>query len=577
MSALGPVGIDFGTTKTALAYYDLEGRRQVLSFPTLLYLKNSQKPSWEEAEIGNTENFIQAWRNFKLFLSDSGEEWNKVPIHCHPERLPKDVIPPPVALLTAYVLRKIKLKYCDAVGVQESWDVGPATITVPAFSNFRYRQRLVYAAMLAGFTNISLMEEPVAAYLFHYTKEENSKEIINSSYTVVIDFGGGTCDLALIKNSAGSVPDVLGTYTIKHNKDDLGGNNIDQALITVWKRNSKLHSKLPATGRIYWRLSDQLNQKAQDAKQKHNPKPDGSIFNSENLLLNPLASEMTVSETMEPIPAGAEHEGELIVYPEIKPGDFASVLAEVDFDRNLSIGIDHLLNEAGLSRNLIEQVIIAGGSGYIRRVLQAIRESFPDLMSKLGAFLFEEPEYSIAYGALEYQRRHKWFRPLIQNRLSMSIYMELGFDPEKKISKSKLKATLGNSKPIHYNDKHYLEIARRGEVLEQISGWKYIPIPSNSRKPHYFIIHQVKPSIKKNGEITDYENIDEHSFVEKIEIPANVHLVTLRYRMDRLGNFYRNIKKTISVNTPKMFQDFEDEWTWKGKSVLKKHRSNVFG
>lgn len=576
MCALGPVGIDFGTTKTALAYYDLEGKKQVISFPTSVYLKNNQNPLWEDAEIGTTKSFIQAWRNFKLFLSDDGDKWNKVPIHCHPERLPKDVLPPPVALLTAYVLRKIKLEYCDARGVKERWDIGPTTITVPAFSNFRYRQRLVYSAMLAGFTDISLMEEPVAAYLFHYTKEEKPKLVTYPPYTVVIDFGGGTCDLALIKNSTGSVSDVLGTYTIKHNNNNLGGNDIDQALIAVWKKNPKLRSKLPATGRIFWRLSDQLNVKAQWAKQEHNPRPEDVNITFDKLLSAPLKSERLVNETKEQIPIGAAHEGQFVTYPSIKPGDFALVLAEVDFDGSLNAGIEHLLSEANLTRSSIGQVIIAGGSGYIRRVLQSIRESFPHAQSNEGAFLFEEPEYAIAYGALEYQKRHKRFRPLIQNRLSMSMYLELGFDPEKQISKSKLKATLGNLQPIRYDDSYYLEIARRGEILKNISGTIYIPIPSNSRRPHQFIVHQARPSIKKSNKLTDYENIGEDSVVEKVEIPANIHLVTFRYRMDSLGNFYRNIKKTISVNTPKLLQDPEDEWTWHGKSALKKHRNKVF-
>ncbi len=564
MSRLGPVGIDFGTTKTALAYKDVNGERKVISFPSVVSFADESNRVYNGETIGEIGriNPLTVWKNFKPYLCDDGSEWGKVPTLCHPLRLPQGITPPSVVHLTSLILRRIKLKYCEEKNESgtEQWDIGPTTLTVPAFSNFRQRQSLIYAARLAGFSDISLIEEPIAAYLYHYLNPTSKikKEKLN---TLVIDFGGGTCDLALIASDAKKDPDVLGTYTLKHGLKDLGGNDIDSEIINVWKTDGAFMSNLPQIGALPPQISNELVDSAKAAKESHNPRPGEATpaLTNFDLISFPLLSERYVDKKNSRL-----REGEDIVYPGLGLGAFETILTNLHFASTLDSAINHLLHEQSLTREAIGQVVLAGGSCYIRRVLTTIRNAFPNLDPAKGEFLFDEPEFSIAMGAYEFQKKNNWLIPVIRNRLSMSIYLEIGFDP-RIISKAWRSFTLGYSKLYQHDGKHFIELARRGSILRQISKIMYVPLPATSRRDHQFRIHQVKPS--QGGE--DYKQINEKSLIEEIKIPASSRLVTIKFWMDQSGDYRRSIKRTPNVSIPKFRNDVGDEWNWRDADSIK--------
>ncbi len=107
--------------------------------------------------------------------------------------------------------------------VQRSFGEEPlaAVITVPAAFETHQTSATMKAAKLAGFTQVALLQEPVAAALAYGFQATGEK-----AYWLVFDFGGGTFDAALIKAEDGTVT------VIHHGGDNfLGGSDIDWAFV----------------------------------------------------------------------------------------------------------------------------------------------------------------------------------------------------------------------------------------------------------------------------------------------------------------------------------------------------------
>src|SRR3989344_6857835 len=95
-----------------------------------------------------------------------------------------------------------------------------AVITIPAYFSSLQSEATKRAGELAGFKQVVLLQEPIAAamaYGFENTKDQN---------WIVYDLGGGTFDVALISSKDG-ILSVLG-----HNGDNfLGGKDFDLKIV----------------------------------------------------------------------------------------------------------------------------------------------------------------------------------------------------------------------------------------------------------------------------------------------------------------------------------------------------------
>lgn len=106
-----------------------------------------------------------------------------------------------------------------------------AFVTVPASFDPGARQLVQEAAAAAGFGEVVLLEEPLAAfYAWLYRHEENWREILKvGDCVLVVDIGGGTTDFSLI-----SVEERDGTLHLERRAVGdhllLGGDNIDLSL-----------------------------------------------------------------------------------------------------------------------------------------------------------------------------------------------------------------------------------------------------------------------------------------------------------------------------------------------------------
>ena len=121
----------------------------------------------------------------------------------------------------AYSPQELSSEVLKSLKSQVQEDFRSVIITIPAMFNDSQRAATVEAANLAGFSQVELLQEPIAAATAFGVDEE-----IKDGYILVFDFGGGTFDVCLIK-----VQD--GIMQVKDTGGDnwLGGKNLDEAIV----------------------------------------------------------------------------------------------------------------------------------------------------------------------------------------------------------------------------------------------------------------------------------------------------------------------------------------------------------
>jgi molecular chaperone DnaK len=99
-------------------------------------------------------------------------------------------------------------------------DVSSVVITVPAHFSTVQSEATKRAGQLAGFSNVVLLQEPIAAAIAY------GLEGTSNQNWLVFDFGGGTFDVALIAARDGHLT------ILDHGGDNyLGGKDIDFAIV----------------------------------------------------------------------------------------------------------------------------------------------------------------------------------------------------------------------------------------------------------------------------------------------------------------------------------------------------------
>ncbi len=278
MSTRFSLGIDLGTTNSAIALTDLEsdhteilevtqiiGPNQIGEKPTLpsaLYIphrdefpENSFPLPWDNG-VGDTTMAGHFARDHGALVPDrlvtSAKSWLSNP-HTDPRRqsLPwrsdiQDDKLSPFECSRRY-LAHLKNAFLYAGRVQgRNWDLSETEIvlTVPASFDAVAQNLTAEAAEAAGLGKITLLEEPQAAF-YAWIAQAGGKWrslITPGDIILVCDIGGGTADFSLI-----AVTDSSGTLELERISVGehilLGGDNIDLALAYT------LQAKLSAEGR----------------------------------------------------------------------------------------------------------------------------------------------------------------------------------------------------------------------------------------------------------------------------------------------------------------------------------------
>ncbi len=257
------LGIDLGTSNSALAFASAESDVQVLPIPQVhrpgelvqsltlasaLYVPQANEVREEDLRLpwqseATTEHVVGRWALERGSLSPdrlivSAKSWLAHPyMDAHEAFLPWNSELPtlysPLQALTLYLehLRDAFVHSRKEAGEKISLADQNLVLTIPASFDERARQLTLEAAQKAGLKNVSLLEEPQAAFYAFMSQNERSwqKSIQAGDLVLVCDLGGGTSDFSLI-----SIQDQDGQLALERIAVGdhllLGGDNMDMAL-----------------------------------------------------------------------------------------------------------------------------------------------------------------------------------------------------------------------------------------------------------------------------------------------------------------------------------------------------------
>ena len=226
------IGIDLGTTNSCVAVLEggeptvipnAEGGRTTPS--VVAFTKDAQRLVGAPAKrqsVTNPQNTIFSIKRFMgRKYSEVSEEMKIVPYEvvagpngdARIKAEDKEYAPPEIS---AMILQKLKTDFEAYLGEP----VADAVITVPAYFNNAQREATKDAGKIAGLNVVRIINEPTAAALAYGLDKESDQTIL------VWDLGGGTFDVSILELGEG-VFEVKATNGDNH----LGGDNFDKALV----------------------------------------------------------------------------------------------------------------------------------------------------------------------------------------------------------------------------------------------------------------------------------------------------------------------------------------------------------
>src|SRR4051812_24912065 len=346
------IGIDLGTTNSVVSVMqggepvvipNQEGARTTPSVVAIT--KNGERLVGQVAKrqaVTNPENTIYSIKRFMGRRFDEvSEETKRVPYKvvkgphddARIEIFDKVYSPPEIS---AMILGKLKAAAEDFLGEK----VQKAVITVPAYFNDAQRQATKQAGEIAGMEVVRIINEPTAAALA-YGLDKKSDETI-----AVYDFGGGTFDISVLEVGAGVV-EVKSTNGDTH----LGGDDVDQRIVNwLIDEFKKEHSIDLGKDRM---ALQRLKEAAEKAKIE-------------------LSQMMETDINLPFITAGAS--GPIHMQVKLTRMRLEQLMGDL-LDRSMK-PVQLALEDAKMSPNDIQEVVLVGGSTRIPKVLSLVRNFF---------------------------------------------------------------------------------------------------------------------------------------------------------------------------------------------------------
>lgn len=257
--------------------------------------------------------------------------------------------------ISAAILQSMKWTAEEYLG----FPVTKAVITVPAYFNDAQRSTTKDAGAIAGLHVERIINEPTAAALAYGLEQIRGKE--EPSNIMIFDLGGGTLDVTILTIENG-VFEVLATCGNTH----LGGQDFDNRLVEYFaKEFEKQHgvdvSKHPKALR-------KLKEKAQESKH-----------------ILSLNSKTTVE--IDSLHDGIDFDCTITrqQFNEINEDLFKACL----------VPVEQALQDAGIEKSNIDEIVLIGGSTRIVEVQRLLEEYFDgkQLSKRIN------PDEAVAYGA----------------------------------------------------------------------------------------------------------------------------------------------------------------------------------
>ncbi|OYW11839.1 MAG: heat-shock protein Hsp70, partial [Planctomycetales bacterium 12-60-4] len=191
------VGIDLGTTYSCIAYLNEHGepvtvpnRDGELSTPSVVMFDGDHVIVGTEALRNSIRYPDRVVMHAKRFMGESQHRWTIAGRSFNPTDI------------STHILKQLLSDARERIGAIER-----AVITVPAQFSDVQRQATAEAGRRAGLKHVDIINEPVAAALCFVLGTEGIwfTELATAQTIMVVDLGGGTFDLSLVKYEKNSV------------------------------------------------------------------------------------------------------------------------------------------------------------------------------------------------------------------------------------------------------------------------------------------------------------------------------------------------------------------------------------
>ena len=365
------IGIDLGTTNSCVSV--MEGNEPVVipndegkrTTPSIVAFMDSGErkvgdPAKRQAITNPTGTVASIKRFMGSRFSEIAKEVDRVPYKVikgdnDTARVEIDGRKYSPQEISAMVLQKMKKVAEDFLGSE----VTEAVITVPAYFNDSQRQSTIEAGEIAGLTVKRIINEPTAAALAYGLDKQNSDSTI-----AVFDLGGGTFDISILELGDG-VFEVKSTNGDTH----LGGDDFDQVIIDHLAKTFKDQENIDL------KKDPMALQRLKEAAEK--AKIELSAGNETEITLPYITAVDGVPKhlTLKLSRAQFEQMADDLINRTLKPCQAA-------------------LDDAGMNKSEIDEIILVGGSTRIPAIQNAVEKFFgkkpnkgvnPDEVVAIGA------------------------------------------------------------------------------------------------------------------------------------------------------------------------------------------------
>ena len=345
------VGIDLGTTYSAIARIDPDGNPVVINnadgrpiTPSVVLLDDDRVvvgPSFERISVADPASIVEAIKR---------EMGNKdfYVVYQNKKLTPEFV--------SALILKKMKQDAEKVIG-----PIANAVITVPYYFNDVRRKATQDAGRIAGLNVVDIINEPTAATLaYAWNRGELGRaELKNEEKTILVyDLGGGTFDVTVVRYTPTS-------FRVLATDGDVMLGGLD------WSK----------------RLSDHL---VEQFKQKFgvDPSEDPEVM-------------LTFHQEAEDAKRDLSSKAQIPVSVYYKGNTLSVSLSRADFERMTADLLQRtkdttelVMHQAGVKPGMLDDVVLVGGSTYMPVVEQMLREVTQREPSRSLA-----PERAVAEGA----------------------------------------------------------------------------------------------------------------------------------------------------------------------------------
>lgn len=364
------IAVDFGTSNTVISILEPDtqtpkslrfssisrlfrlrtskGDQEIPVVPTLVFVKSQEQWVIGEQVRSQRLGLTRPDRLFKAFKRD----------------LAADFQPPPRQIDgVSYSAATVSEQFLQQIWQQILHQIQPDQVifTVPVGAFERYLDWFREVGSRLGVEEVHLVDESTAAALGYAVQRPGS-------LVLVIDFGGGTLDLSLVRTAIARKQAALRAEVLAKSDAYVGGEDVDQWIVEDYLR--QIGSSRQAIGEVGWQnllaIAERLKIRLSGVEVAKESWLDEESFTSYELQL----SRSQLEEILE-------------------ASQFLEQLRQA-LDETLAIALSK-----GIVKSDIEQVLLVGGSCLIPAVQQLIVSYFGRQRVKM-----DKPFEAVAHGAL---------------------------------------------------------------------------------------------------------------------------------------------------------------------------------